>query len=398
MKRFFTRALRWLLVLILIGGLAAGGQALILRKKQSLAQAPRFKAPATIVEAATVQTGSLDESHDYLAVIEPIQSANITAQVTETIETVMVDEGDVVVPGQSLILLDRRQVDTQIAAIESQIKQAQADLQGNKATTASLEKSLAYWVREAERDTQLAQNETIPASLAEATVEKKNDAEGKLAAARQRSAAIEQQIQALESRRAEWQTILSYHEIRSPFAGVVTARLVDPGDQAAPGKTLLVIESAGALMIAFDVPQTDLPWVRPGLTVSYSVGGETRKATIGRLYPSLNRARMVRAEVMLDQEQAKELTSGAYLTVTVTFQQYRDVPLIPVDALIERSHQQDAQVFVVQDGILKVREVQVLGTSGELAAVQGLQPGEVAVRHSFLGWARLADGIQVKIR
>jgi RND family efflux transporter MFP subunit len=398
MKRISGSAIRVILVVVVLAVLVLAGWAVIQRKQRALADAPRYHAPVTLVDIATAHLGDLTESHDYLAMVEPVQSANITARVTATVETVTVDEGDTVTQGQALVTLDHRQTDAQLDAVKAQIKQAQADLQGNQSTVASLAESFSYWSREAERDTQLANKETIPQAEAEATVERKNDAEGKLAAARQKSASIEQQIQSLEARLDELKTTLSYCEIESAFAGVVTSRLVDPGDQAAPGKALLVIESEGALLVAFDVPQNDLPAVKPGLAVSIKADGEARDTTIARLYPSLNRARMVRAEVVLNDEQAGGLTSGQYLTATVAFEQHNGVVLIPVSALVEGEPDGVARIFVAKDGSLEARQIQVLGTACEQAAVKGLEPGEQVVLHSFLGWARLADGMKVEAR
>ena len=399
MNGFSRNFLRFLLVATVIGALIAGGRAMILTKQHALAQAPRYHAPATLVETATVMEGDLDEVHDYLAMVEPVQSANVTARVTATIETVTVDEGSRVQPGQTLIALDHRQIDAQLEAVQAQIRQAQADLQGNKATVSALQESFAYWSREAERDTQLAKSETIAPAQAEATVEKKNDADGKLSAARQKSAAITQQIRSLEARQTELKTTLSYCDIQSPFEGVLTSRLVDPGDQAAPGKTLLVVESAGALMIAFDVPQNDLPAVKPDLPVSFKADGETRQATITRLYPSLSRARMVHAEVVLNDEQAVGLTSGAYLTASVAYRQHRNVSLVPVSALIEGDDGDgNTHAFVVSNGTLEARQVRVLGTACDQAAVNGLEAGQQVVVSSFLGWARLANGMNVEAR
>lgn len=397
MKKLIGTLARWLLLAVVVVGLLAGGRMLIMKKQKSLAGSPVYQMSAKIVETASVLRGDLEETHDYLAVVQPVQSANVTARVTADIEAVMVDEGDKVTQGQTLIALDRRQIENQVDTVLAQIMQAQAELEGNKATVAALNETLAYWKREADRDNQLAKNETIAPAQAEATTEKKNDAEGKLAAARKKSAAIEEQIRSLEAHQAELTTVLSYCDIQSPFDGVVTSRMVDPGDQAAPGKTLLVVESAGALMITFDVPQTDLPAVTDGLAVAYQANGQNRQAAITRLYPSFNRARMVRAEVVLNDEQAAGLTSGAYLTASVVFKVYKNVALAPMSALIE-GNDGNTRVFVAKEGVLHLREVRLLGTACEQAAVEGLDEGEQVVTHSFLGWAQLADGMKVEVR
>jgi RND family efflux transporter MFP subunit len=395
MNRFLHKGIRILVVVVLLAALVAGGRALILRKKQSFAQAPKYKAPATRVDTATAFLGDLPESHEYLAVIEPVKQAAVTARVTATVESVAVDEGDSVTPGKTIITLDHRQIDAQRASVEAQIKQIQADLEGSRGTVASLRESLDYWQRETDRDKQLVQKETIPGVQAEATAEKKNQVEGNLVAARQKSNALTQQIASLRAKAEELDTTRSYCVIESPFAGVITSRNVDPGDQAAPGKALLIVQDVGTVMVTFDVPQTDLPAVKPGLELSFQVNGEERAARITRLYPALNSARMLRAEVVLSEAQSSGLTLGQYLTATVVFQRREGVPLIPVAALIEGGLD-NPRVFVLKDGQLEAREVNVLGTACEQAAVEGVEPGEKIVVNSFLGWARLSDGMNVE--
>ena len=395
----YRKMLRWIVAATVVIGLLVAGFVLISKKKQSLAEAPRFQLPETLVETAMVQRGDLDEVFEFLAVAEPTQTANVTARVTARVEAINVDEGSVVEPGQTLLTLDHREIRAQLKGVEARIQQTRAELKGNQATVEALEKSLAYWSREAERETELEASGAIPPSQAEQTVERKNEVEGKLEAARQKSVAIEEQIHSLEAQREELDTVLSYCVIKSRFAGTVTSRLVDPGDQAAPGKVLLVIESSEAMRIAFDVPQSDLADIEAGLPVRFRVGGETREAAITKIYPALNRARMAQAEIILSGEKSSGLTSGEYLTARVAYRQHRDVPLIPVGALIEGRAdrgESEARVFVVKDGALQSRHVDILGTANDQAAVTGLDPGEQVVVHSFLGWARLHEGMKVE--
>ena len=106
---------------------------------------------------------------------------------------------------------------------------------------------------------------------------------------------------------------------------------------------------------------------------------------------------MVRAEVMLSGTETEGLHLGAYVEVTVVFRRREQATLIPADAVIEGSRAA-AHVFVVRDGVLEARPVKVLGRACELAAVDGVAPGEQVVVNSFLGWARLSDGMQVEAR
>jgi hypothetical protein len=127
--------------------------------------------------------------------------------------------------------------------------------------------------------------------------------------------------------------------------------------------------------LALDVPQNDLPAFRTGLSVSFTVDGKPRTATVSRLYPSLSRARLVRAEVALEGVDAADLSLGTSVDVSVVFRRQENATLVPVDALAENGRA-EMRVFVVRDGVLEARQVTVLGVSCEAAAVSGVAAGK----------------------
>lgn len=397
MKRFLSRLVRVALLVLVLVVLVAAGRRLMARKRQALAQSPKFELAAAPVDVVTAWRGDLDEGHNYLAIAEPVRTATISSRITATIEQVHVQEGAAVAEGDLLVTLDSRQFRDGLAAMEAQIDQAKAELAANEASVASLKESCAYWEREWERDRKLAESGTIPQAQAEATAEKANEARGRLTTAEQKTLALEQQVRALQRKADELRTTLSYCTIGSPFAGVVTVKDVDPGDLAAPGRTLLVVEDRSSVKLAFDVPQSDLPAFREGLPATFTVNGTSRSARVTRVYPSLSRARMVRAEIMLSGTETENLILGAYIDVTVVFRRCEQATLIPVDAVVDGSRD-SAHAFVVRDGVLTSRQVKVLGRACEVAAVEGIEPGEQVVVNSFLGWARLSDGMKVEAR
>jgi RND family efflux transporter MFP subunit len=240
-------------------------------------------------------------------------------------------------------------------------------------SVASLSKTYAYWEREALRDNTLAEKGAIPGSQAEGTSDKANEVKGRLAVA---------------------ETQLSYYTIRSPSDGIVSRRMVDPGDIAVPGKTLMVIEERSHLKLGFDIPQQDLQQVREGLEVIYSVAGKERTAVLSHLFPSLDAARMLRAEVLLEGT-AAGLSSGAYVPLQVMLGNSKNVTLVPAASLVE-SPDRNPHVFIVQNGHLVARPVTILGTSNDDVAVEGVQADEQVVLSTFLGWAQLASGQMVE--
>lgn len=387
---------RVLTVLIVVAAVVVAGILLVKHKKRKLATAPKYGMLPTPVSVAVARQANLRQTRDYLAVVEPIRIASISARITSTVEKVLHDENDLVKEGDVLAVLDRRQTEQGVATMQAQVEQARADLASNQATVEALAKTTVYWDREAQRDKTLAEKGAIPAAQAEGTADKADEILGKLNAARQKSMAIGHLIESLKRKQAELETTLDYCMIRSPFDGLVSLRLVDPGDLAVPGKDLMVVEDRSGLKLSFDVPQQDLPQVHEGLEVGYSIGGHARKATLSHLFPSLNVARMLRAEVYLDGAGTEGLSSGAYVPLQVVHGNIMNATLIPAASVIDSPDGQ-LHVFVANGGRLEARQIRVLGSSEDDVAVENVMEGEQVVLSTFLGWAPLSSGQKVEV-
>ena len=101
-KQLFARVL----ILVIIGLIVAGALGLIKRKKQALAQAPKYGMRPIPVRAVQAESGSLAQHIDYLAVVEALQSAKLSARVTAVVTQLLCDEGVRVEAGQVLLTLD----------------------------------------------------------------------------------------------------------------------------------------------------------------------------------------------------------------------------------------------------------------------------------------------------
>jgi RND family efflux transporter MFP subunit len=395
MTKRLKRIARFIVVLLCLAALVVGAAMLVRRKKAALAEAPRYGLAPTPVRVAQAQRGSLEITRDYLAIVEPARRANLTARITSRVESVAADEGQIVDADRPLILLDDREIVNAIEVARAQIAQAEAELGANEATVSSLEKSAAFWTREAQRMREALERGAATASETEAAIDKASQLAGQLTAARRKSDALGRQVKALESRVDELNTRKSYCSISSPFEGVVAQRHVDPGDQASPGKVLMVVEDRSHLKLAFDIPQQDIPLVSVGRTVRFAGPDGRREATVANLFPSLNNARMLRAEVVLEDPAGEGLDSGAYMPVTMVLETKEDVTLVPSSAVIE-SPAGRPTVFVVAEGKLQAIEVTLLGRNGDRTAVEGVQPGADVVLSTFLGWSRLSAGLSVE--
>lgn len=392
MRRFFRIAIAVLAILCLLGG----GIFLLKQKKKELSQTPAYGTRARPVTVAKAKKDDLRLEKQYLAVVEPVRQADVSSRVTAVVESIRVDEGQRVKTGDVLAELDAREVEYTIEAASSRIEQARAELAGNRATVRALEKSHKYWQAEKKRALALTEKNAISDSDAEQTAERAADIRGKLTAAREQSRAIEKQIQALEKQKAELAARRSYYTLTSPFDGVVTRRLADPGDMAAPSKNLFTVQDRSGVKLAFDVPQKDLPEVHQGLPAVFKINGGTQKAEIGLMEPAMDKAKMMRAEIWLDRAAAAGLVPGAYLPVTISVAQLEDVILLPASALIE-GPQGRTHVFTVKDKTLSATPVQLLGRAADRAAIRGIDADTQVVKNTYLGWATLSSGQKVEV-
>ncbi len=383
-------------VIIIIIMLIIFGIILIKRKKHKLEQAPKYGLKPVPVWVTRAKVGNLVSKIDYLAIVEPFQSANISSRLTATIEKVLYDEGDAVKANEPLILLDDREIKYEISSVQANIAKTYADLAANQATVKSLKDSVEYWKRQAKRDKILADKDDIPASQAEATADKYNEFKGKLDSAVNKSQALGHLIDSLKKKRDQLKTRLSYCKITSPYNGIVTRRPVDPGDLAIPGKILMIIEDQSQLKLAFDIPQQDISKIRQGLKVVFTINGRKRVAKLSHLYPSLDKARMLRAEVFLTDTQSAGLSCGEYISVSVIPDELKNVILLPSSCTIEGPGK-IKYVFTIQNDKLVPKKVKILASTEKIVALEGIKSDEQVVTNTFLGWAVLSSGKKVEI-
>jgi len=163
----------------------------------------------------------------------------VAARITATVESVAVDAGDSVTNDELLLTLDDRDLAARVAQQAQMVESARARV--SEARPA------------AERIRDLARRGV--ASQAEL-----EQAEATLRAAEAELARAEQAL-------TEARTALSYTEIRSPFAGRVSERRVDPGDTATPGESLLRIYDPEALRLTATVRESLASRLQAGQTL-----------------------------------------------------------------------------------------------------------------------------------
>ena len=352
--------------------------------------------PVTVAPVAAIDTAERLEAGGVVAARE---SAAISSRIVATIAGIRVKAGDRVRAGDVLITLDARDV-----AEHTGQTRASAVAAENALTQARAEQSAA----EAEHRLATAWHKRIATLHARnsATDQERDEAEARLSAAAARLAGTQAGIEGAAAHLASARAAVgvatateSFTTVRAPFDGLVTERLTDPGNLAAPGVPLLRIESDGARQVVVRVDEARAAYVNAGDRVSVSIdtaaehaaddkGLEGVVAEVARAVGADQRAFTVKVSL----PPTVTARSGSFARVV-----FRGAPrralLVPAHAIQRQG--QVLSVYVVQDGVARLRLIRVGTSSPEgVEVLAGLEAGESIVVSPLAG---LADGASVKV-
>ncbi|MCF8178025.1 MAG: efflux RND transporter periplasmic adaptor subunit [Sulfuritalea sp.] len=196
---------------------------------------------------------------------------------------------------------------------------------------------------------------------------------------------------------------LSYTTIRSPFNGVVGARLVFPGTAVKVNDTALaVVNRVRPLYVGFAVPEKYLPLLQAGMRsatrsmtarISPPGGGTTLEGKVGFLDNSVDVATgTIQLKAIVPNED-ETLAPGQFVNVSLVLDTLKAAVVVPAEAVQQGS--EGAFLFVAKkDGSVEIRQIKVASMQQQFAIVaQGLAEGESVVTE---GQLRLTPGSRIK--
>jgi RND family efflux transporter MFP subunit len=188
---------------------------------------------------------------------------------------------------------------------------------------------------------------------------------------------------------------LGYTRIEAPFAGVLSARLVEPGDVIGEHTHVLTLIDPASLVIEVQVSELLLPHLKVGDPVEIRIdalGSERFSGSILRIHPALDRnTRQGVVEAALEPVPAGA-RSGQFARVTL---ETAAIPrlLIPFAAL---QRDREGEYVYVVDADSKAQRTPVrsgLRAADRVEILEGLEPGQQVVTRGRLG---LGAGKKVK--
>ena len=176
--------------------------------------------------------------------------------------------------------------------------------------------------------------------------------------------------------------IRDYAVVTSPFDGIVTKRMADPGAMATPGVPLMIIQGGGLRLEAI-VPESVLVSVRKGVAVPLSFDALQNRAVTGRVVEIAPQgdASSHTFIVKINLSAGSGVSSGMFGRARFTTGAERRL-LVPASALSEREGLH--YLYVVDERHLaRLRMVTVGDAIGErIPVLSGLNAGERIVTAS----------------
>lgn len=316
----------------------------------ALFAAPSVPAAEPPLATATVQYREVDLTYAAEAVVEASRQSTVSAQVTGRIVELRYDVGDYVEKGQVIARIDQTEASQVLAGSEAQVAQAQAAYDNARA--------------EVERTRDLARQKFVSQAALDKAEAAFRVAEAQLATAR-----------AGAGRAA---TSKGYTTVVAPYSGVVSARHVEVGEMAAPGKPLLTGFDPTDLRVVATVPQYKVAEVKATARAQVEIPslGRWVTATGITVLPSADsQTHSTRVRLDLPRD-LRDVYPGVFARAHFAVGRARKL-VVPAAAVIRRSEVTAAYV-VDERGRIVLRQLRLGTAAGEqgLEVLAGLSPGE----------------------
>jgi RND family efflux transporter MFP subunit len=302
----------------------------------------------------------------YVGTIQPWVEARVGPQlIAAYADTVLVRPGDAVKRGQVLATLDCRNASASARAVSMQARAIQTEQEA------------------------LAHESGRVAELEEGGFASPNEIE------RHAADSASKQAELMETQSKMQRATLEVNDciLRAPFAGEISARMVDPGAFVRPGTTVATIVDRTSVRVVAEVPEADFDVVGPGIPVrmrALATGKELR-ANIARVSPAADAAtRTVHIEIDVPDPD-RSLPVGTTAELTIDVGQPIAATEIPLVAASIRGAK--ATVFVVDGQTARKGSYGVVGERGGSVFLDHTLPPSSRVVTE--GRALLKDGDRV---
>jgi RND family efflux transporter MFP subunit len=379
------RAVVTVVVCVVLIGAAAGATYLIYSTEPKAQRETVTRRSAALVETTIATRGAYRPRLEVLGVVEPardiVLSPRVSGEITH-LESAFVP-GGLVGAGQELLKIDPADYEQALTARQGQLKQIEASLaieQGRQEVARREFELLGEEIDSANRALVLRepQIESIRAQLQSAT------------------AAVEQARLDLERT-----------TVTAPFAAQILSRNANLGSQVAPGDELARLVGIDEYWVMASVPLRDLRWIRFPQDGENGAPVQVRHVTawgpnalrdgfVARLIGNVDQqSRLARVLVTVPDPLARDTDGPPMILGTIVQLQIEGRPLTDIVRLDRAYLRQNDTVWVMVDGKLDIRDVEVIFRDADHAFIRdGIEEGEHVVTTNL---ATVTEGLALRL-
>ena len=311
-------------------------------------------AVAVPVSVTPVERGTVSAYLSATANLVAENQVKILAESEGRVERLLVDEGRYVEKGQ--LLAELANDDAEIALTKAKVKETNA--------------RMAY-----ERGEDLAAKELI---------------------AREEMDKLFMDYEIAKQELAEAQWKLDKTQIRAPFGGQISERMIQVGKHVRLGDELFQITDFEPLIARLYFPESDVVGLEEGRDVRIRLNADAAITFPGRIrhVSDVVDTSTGTVKVTVEAPNAPEgVRPGSFVTVDIVRESRTEVAKVPKDAVIRELR--TAHVFVAEGDVAVKRSLELGLEEGRwIEAVSGVEPGEQVI---VLGQGGLKDGSVIEI-
>jgi multidrug efflux pump subunit AcrA (membrane-fusion protein) len=335
--------------------------------------------------------------------VAPLQDSTLSFQQSGPVTEVFVNQGDRVSKGELLAKIDDSTLRAQLAQVQAQIAQNSAQAQSTalnvpitQANTSqavsSAKSALATAKLTYDQDAQLFKQGYVSQTqlwqarsayvAAQTAYQQALANQGTTNVQSSQAQAAREAVKAAEAQAGVLRTQIGQTSLYSPFDGVVTARLMDPGGMATPGTPVLRVSQVNTVWVNVNVPDEDLSYVHAGTPLTFTVGqlgGRSFRGNVTTVNAVPTQGTLSYQARIREANPDNSLRGGMLVSVSIQKERHDNTIVVPRQAVAQTD--QGANVFIVG-----------AGNKAEQVPVQvGVQTDTLSEVHS----PKITEGTQV---
>ena len=374
---------RLLVVLVVLAGLGYVGWRVYVKigeARKSGGRRNRSQAIAVAVEPVRKQT--IRDVAEFTGALLPKSRFVVAPKVPGRLEKLLVNIGDKLKNGELIAVLDSEEY-------AQLVVQAKAELEVCRANAGEARSALDLARREYERAESLRKTQvTSEAEL--------DEAGARLRAGEAKYQVAQAQIRQREAALRGDEVRLSYTRILAAWddkgSRQVAERFVDEGSMLKANEPIVSVVDTSVVIAVINVIERDFPQVRvghPAIITTDAYEDREFKGRIVRVAPVLKEeSRQARVEVEIPNADGL-LAPGMFVRARIQFAEHKDVPVVPVSAVVRRGGRQGVFVADLKEKKGRFTPVRVGIREGDVAEL--LSP-KIEGKVITLGHHLLEDG------